>query len=55
MKTIIFSCSENGKRHQEEIEFEDDVPENEITEEFERWVWQEVGDNYCWFNKEGEK
>lgn len=52
MKTIVFKCSENGKRREEEVEFEDDATEEEIEKEFETWVWQEVGDNYCWFEKE---
>ena len=51
MFTVIFKCSENGKRSEQEFEFEDNVSDDEITEEFESWVWQEVGDSYCWFRK----
>lgn len=30
------------------IEFEDDATEEEIQEEFESWVWEDIGDNYNW-------
>jgi len=40
--------------YKEEFEFTDDTTEEEIQEEFEAWVWQEVGDRYCWYKKERE-
>lgn len=52
MKTVIFRCSENRNQHEEEIEYEDDITEEEIQSDYETWVWQEVGDNYYWFIKE---
>ena len=51
MKTIIFSCSENQNQHEEEMEFDDDATEEEIEKEYVQWVWEEVGDNYSWYEK----
>jgi uncharacterized protein YycO len=51
---VIFRCSENMNRHQEEFEFDDDATEEEIQEEFVTWVWNEVGDYYSWFKKGDE-
>ena len=52
MITVIFKCSENRNCHEEEVEFEDDVTDEEIEEEYIEWVWNEVGDNYTWYCKE---
>lgn len=49
MKCIVFSCSENMNEHQEVFEFEDDSTEEEIRQEFSEWVWNEIGDRYCWY------
>ena len=51
---VIFSCSENRNRHQEERKFEDGTTDEEIEKEYIEWVWQEVGDNYCWYKKDEE-
>lgn len=51
-KTIIFKCSENMNNYKEEFEFEDDATEEEIQEAFVDWVWNQVGDNYTWYEKE---
>jgi len=48
MIKVAFVCTENRNEHQEEFEFEDDITEKEIEEEFNDWVWNEVGDNYYW-------
>jgi hypothetical protein len=52
MIKVIFSCSENMNNFKEEVEFPDDVTDEEIREEFEEWVWNEVGDHYSWYRKE---
>ena len=52
MIKVIFKCSESRNNHQEEIEFEDDVTEEEIEDEFKEWVWNEIGDHYCWYKKD---
>ena len=46
MKKVIFKCSENMDKHEEEFEFEDDATDDDIQEEFEQWVWNEIGDHY---------
>ena len=52
MIKVIFSCCENMNESKEEFEFEDDVTEEEIEDEFKEWVWNEIGDRYCWYKKE---
>jgi hypothetical protein len=49
---VIFECSENMNKYKEEFEFEDDVTEDDIQDEFEDWVWDAVGDHYSWYRKE---
>jgi len=51
MIKVIFECYENRNEHQEEIEFEDNVTDEEIEKEYVEWVWNEIGDNYCWYRK----
>lgn len=34
------------------VEFEDDVTDQEINEEFENWVWGLIGDSVTWFEEE---
>ena len=51
MFIVIFECSENMNTFKKEFEFEDDATEEEIEKEYIGWVWQEVGDNYCWYKK----
>ena len=46
---VIFECDENMNEHKEEMEFEDDTTDEEIEEEYKEWVWNEVGDHYCWY------
>jgi len=45
---VIFECWEPMNQHEEEVKFSDDATEEEITEEFKEWVWNEIGDNYSW-------
>lgn len=52
MRKIIFECGENMNEHEEEFEFPDDVTDEEIQKEFEQWVWNEIGDNFCWRDKD---
>ena len=52
MITIIFRCSETKKEYEEEFEFDDNVTDEEIEEEFKEWVWNEIGDYYTWYKKE---
>lgn len=52
MIKVIFKCSENMNRYEEEVEFDDDVTDESIEEAFVDWVWEQVGDNYSW-NKKG--
>lgn len=52
MIKIIFECSERMNEFKEEFEFDDDVTDEEIQEEYENWVWQQVGDHFCWYRKE---
>jgi len=51
MIKVIFKCVENMNEHEEEMEFEDNITDEEIEEEHKEWVWQEVGDNYYWYKK----
>jgi len=37
--------------YEEEFEFDDNVTDKEIQEEYENWVWQEVGDRFTWYRK----
>lgn len=52
MVKVIFECSENQNKHKEEREFEDNITDEDIREEFEEWVWEEVGDHYCWYRED---
>jgi hypothetical protein len=48
MVKVKFACTENMNSYEEDYEFEDDITDEEIAQEFSEWVWQEVGDNYYW-------
>ena len=49
---VIFECSENMNEHSEEFEFDDNATDKEIEEEYIEWVWNEIGDRYCWYRKD---
>lgn len=51
MIKVIFECSENMNQFKEEVEFDDDVTDELIEEAFIDWVWEQVGDHYCWYKK----
>ena len=51
MIKVIFKCSENMNKYEEEQEFDDDVTDEIIQEAYEGWVWEQVGDNYTWFRE----
>lgn len=52
MITVIFECNENMNKYKEEVEFEDNVTDKEIEEEYENWVWEQIGDRFSWYRKE---
>jgi hypothetical protein len=53
MKVIVFSYSKGwNDLIEEEFEFENDVTEEEIGKEFEEWIWNLIGDNCSWYEKE---
>ena len=54
-KIIVFKHStgfSSDEFYEEEMEFHDDVTEEEITEAYIEWVMQEVGDEFTWYEKE---
>ncbi len=51
MIKVIFECYENRNEFQEEIEFEDDVTDEEIEAEWKEWVWNQIRDDYGWRRK----
>lgn len=48
MIKVIFKCYENMNQYEEEYEFEDNVTDDEIEEEWKQWVWNEIGDRFGW-------
>lgn len=55
MRKIIFSHSTGWGEHNkytEEVEFENDVKEEEINDEFEQWVWGRISDSVTWYDKQ---
>ena len=52
MVKVIFKCCENMNKYEEEFEFEDDVTDEEIQEEYADWVWSQVSDNFTWYRVE---
>ncbi|MGG3706976.1 hypothetical protein [Heyndrickxia coagulans] len=57
MKTIVFLRNRGPqfKPIEEEFEFEDNSTDKEIIDAFEDWVWDEVGEEFTWFEKEEDK
>ena len=56
-KTVVFHYRTGMGEHnvyKEEVEFEDDVTEEEIDEVFQTWVWEQIGDFVTWYEKEEE-
>lgn len=54
-RIVVFSHQIGfGKQniYTEEFEFEDDATDEEITEAFKEWVWEQVGDDFTWYDKE---
>lgn len=51
MMKVVFKCGENMNEYEDEFEFDDDVTDAEIQEEYERWVWEQVGDRFTWYRK----
>ncbi len=55
MRTIVFRHRYGlGDHHvyEEEFEFEDDDTEEEITKEYIEWVFEQVGEQFTWYEKE---
>lgn len=52
---VVFECSENMNKYEEEFEFEDNVTDEQIIEEFSGWVWEQIGDRFSWHRKETER
>jgi len=55
-KTIVFQHRYGlGDHHvyKEEREFESDATEEEISQEYIEWIFEQVSDNFTWYEKEG--
>lgn len=52
MIKVIFECFENQNKYQDEFEFEDDITDEEIEEEYKEWVWNQIRDNFGWHRKQ---
>ena len=48
MVKVIFECYESMNPYKEEYEFDDNVTDKEIEEEWKQWVWNEIGDIFGW-------
>ncbi len=54
MKKITFSHSYGHGEYnkvKETVEFDDDVTQKVIQEEFEAWVWERIGDTVGWYEE----
>lgn len=51
MIQVIFECTEIRNGYKEEMEFEDEVTNEEIEQEWKEWVWDQIRDNFCWYKK----
>ena len=51
MVKVIFECCENMNHYKEEVEFPDDITDEEIGKEYENWVWEQIGDRFTWYRK----
>ena len=56
MKTIVFLRNRGSQFNPiaEEFEFEDNATDKEIMDVFEDWVWNEVGEEFTWYEKDEE-
>jgi len=56
MKTIVFLRNRGPQFTpiEEEFEFEDNATDKEIIDVFEDWVWNEVGEEFTWYEKDEE-
>ena len=57
-KVVVFQYRAGMGEHnvtREEVEFSHDASEEEISKEFQSWVWEQViGDHVTWYEKEDE-
>lgn len=54
-KIIIFVHQDGfgeHNRYEEEFEFDVDTTDGEIGKQYEQWVWDRMGDNFTWYEKE---
>jgi hypothetical protein len=54
-RTIVFHWSKGyGENNaiKEEVEYDENVADEEIQKDFEEWVWQQIGDSFGWYDKE---
>lgn len=52
MRKITFEYTKGWNNvEKEEIEFEDNVSDEEIQNEFENWVWGIIGDSVTWYEE----
>ncbi|MDA1802653.1 hypothetical protein [Bacillus cereus group sp. BY6-1LC] len=54
MKTIVFRWRYGVGDHEveeEEVLFDSDATEEEISKEYEEWIWSRVGDQFTWYEK----
>ena len=52
MRKITFEWQHGHGDHNkttEEFEFEDDATQEDIKDEFELWVWEQIGDHFAWY------
>lgn len=53
MKIIVFEYSRGWNDDiTEEFEYEDDILDDVIEKEYQDWVWEIIGDNCNWYEKE---
>ena len=52
-RTIVFSYNRGWNDViEDEFEFDFEATDEDIADDFERWVWEQVGDNVGWLEKE---
>ncbi|WP_175405253.1 hypothetical protein [Paenibacillus polymyxa] len=56
MKRVIFyrNPGPGSQPYSQVLEFDDAATEADITEAYEEWVWQEVGEQFTWYIDHGE-
>ncbi|WP_179123895.1 hypothetical protein [Paraliobacillus ryukyuensis] len=53
MRSVIFRFQRGwGDEITEEFEYEEETTDDEIEEDFKDWIWEFIGDNCSWDDKE---